>query len=213
MNIFQWATKITEGNNVTSSVVLPVIGALEMAFSSEDENSLASKFDSDMIKAFQNSIETRCQVFKCNMFKIAAALDPNYKLSWTMDDAKIVSVKAAIKAELEKITPLPAHTETNTLSASPPRKRSRYLGYLNRRPAVQPTQADRYTSQMNKYLAEDIPEEDKDMVDPLLYWKLHQNQYPDLAMLACRYLHVPASSSPRGTGLLHRRESVPTRQS
>ena len=130
------------------------------------------------------------------MFKIAAALDPNYKLSWTMDDAEIVSVKAAIKAELEKITPLPAHTETNTLSASPPRKRSRYLGYLNRRPAVQSTQADRYTSQMNKYLAEDIPEEDKDMVDPLLYWKLHQNQYPDLAMLACRYLHVPASSSP-----------------
>ena len=53
MNIFQWATKITEGNNVTSSVVLPVIGALEMAFSSDDENSLASKFDSDMIKLFE----------------------------------------------------------------------------------------------------------------------------------------------------------------
>ena len=46
---------------------------------------------------------------------------------------------------------------------------------------------------MDEYLTNPTLPEDE---DPLSFWKTNKNQFPDLTVLACRYLQTPASSAP-----------------
>ena len=55
------------------------------------------------------------------------------------------------------------------------------------------TPVDTYTKQIDEYFGASVSSEDD---DPLQYWKLSQSQFPELSKLACKHLHVPASSAP-----------------
>ena len=146
-----------------------------------------------MVDTFVKSAKTRCEIFKCDQFKLAAALDPRWKLSWCDNEEEASRIKSVIKTELETLSPLPANSETNNPAASPPRKRSRFLSYLHKKPVSQPEGQDKYSIQIGDYFrAPEIGEED----NPLAFWEVNQTQFPSLANLACRYLHIPASSSP-----------------
>ena len=50
-----------------------------------------------------------------------------------------------------------------------------------------------YTKQIDEYFGASVSSQDD---DPLQYWELSQSQFPELSKLACKYLHVPASSAP-----------------
>jgi len=49
------------------------------------------------------------------------------------------------------------------------------------------------THELPVYLSTPCLAED---ADPLLFWKENQNSFPNLAVLACKYLAIPASSAP-----------------
>lgn len=75
---FQWATDLTQGQNkVTASVILPVIRGLR-----SEINNLHSKFKSRFVATLKSSIDTRLSKYEQECFKIAAALDPRWKLAW-----------------------------------------------------------------------------------------------------------------------------------
>ena len=98
---FEKATRETEEHKaVISSLVLPVIAELEIKL-----QRLALKFDSLLVKTLVNSATKRLAPFKSNMFKIAAGLDPRWKLTWSREVDDLISV---IKAELQKHSPISA---------------------------------------------------------------------------------------------------------
>ena len=75
---FQWATDMVQGQNkVTASVIMPVIRGLQM-----EMEKLSSKYSSKMVLSLKNSVYSRLAKYETNTFKIAAALDPRWKLDW-----------------------------------------------------------------------------------------------------------------------------------
>ena len=118
MEPFEKATRETEGHKVvTSSLVMPVITELEMKL-----QRLALKFDSLMVKTLVNSATKRLAPFKSNMFKIAAALDPRWKLTWSRE---VDDLKSVIKAELQKHSSISAPKPLVEIGPKPA-KRARF---------------------------------------------------------------------------------------
>ena len=84
------------------------------------------------------------------------------------------------------------NTVTKNPAASPPIKRSRFLSYLNKKRVTQTEGQDTYSIQIGDHFrVPEICEED----NPLGSGEVNQTQFPSLAKLACRYLHIPESSS------------------
>ena len=82
--LFQWATDMVQGQNkVAASVVTPVILGLQM-----EVEKLSSKYSSKMVLSLKNSVYSRLAKYETDTFKIAAALDPRWKLDWCMPAKK-----------------------------------------------------------------------------------------------------------------------------
>ena len=188
MEPFEKATRETEGHKVvTSSLVLPVITELEIKL-----QRLALKFDSLLVKTLVNSATKRLAPFKSNMFKIAAGLDPRWKLTWSRE---VDELKSVIKPELQKLSPLSAPQPVVEVGPKPA-KRARFE-FLDNLESVTHAEPDQYGKQIDDYFNAPLLEEtDDEPADPLQYWKENQFTYPDLAKLVCCYLHIPASSAP-----------------
>ena len=52
---------------------------------------------------------------------------------------------------------------------------------------------DNLLLQVDEYLTSPTLPEDE---DPLSFWKTNKNRFPDMAVLACKYLQTPTSSAP-----------------
>ena len=188
---FEWATDLTQGENkVTASVILPVVRGLR-----NEINNLQQKYKSRFVATLKSSIDTWLAKYEQESFKIAAALDPRWKLAWcTAEESR--EIKQLI---IEKVTALcssyPSALCVN-LSDSPPPKRSKLFQFMSATPIerITPTEGnDAMISQVEKYFNSPCLPED---TEPLVFWKIHQCQQPQMAHLACHYLHIPASSAP-----------------
>ena len=94
------------------------------------------------------------------------------------------------KVDVKTITELLPELLQNTDNAtSHPRKRSRFLKYMDDT-KLEPPQP---SYPLEDYLSATCLSK---VADPLAYWKGQEDLNPTLAKLACQYLQIPASSAP-----------------
>lgn len=112
------------------------------------------------------------------LYAIATAMDPRAKYQWWYDEKwEQEYIKAGIKSvcvEWQKYKPVPQD------EVIPP------AGFhlFRRRPKH---------DQLEAYINEPAADE---AVDVLAYWRSRENQWPELARMARRYMAIPASSAP-----------------
>ena len=158
---FKWATDMTQGQEkVTAGVVMPVIRRLKAAL-----QELASKYQCKMVTTLKHSVDTRMSKYETEIFKMAAALDHCWKLAWC-DAGVIRSFRGLNLRERSPVEPT-----TDSASSSPPRKRSRYLSFLNETPKA-PEPTSEIDSMVKEYFESPCVAED---ADPLAFWKAHQS--------------------------------------
>ena len=188
---FKWLTDLSQGENqVTASIILPVIRGLQAELKHLDE-----KFKSRLVTTLKSSANARLSQFEEDKeFKLAAALDPRWKLAWCTPEEQ-TDLKQAV---LQKAEAMSASFSSSTMSSqgsdSPPKKRSKHFQFMKDNPRREiPSGTCSLFSQIEEYFSSPCIPED---ADPLIYWKHHQLSYPILSKLACHFLQVPASSAP-----------------
>lgn len=90
-----------------------------------------------------------------------------------------------------------AEAEAAEPSTSTQKKYKRSLGSFLKRITVPNTSSmqleDSMEAELNGYLITPVIDGEQ---DPLAWWKLHRVNFPRLSELACKYLCIPAASSP-----------------
>ena len=124
-------------------------------------------------------------------FKLAAALDPRFKLDWCTEE-EFPTVKDLLQQTASSLEPSqqPDHDPD---TAPPPHKGSKLFGFMTPRSQVTTTPESPATQEISSYLGQPSLQED---ADPLAFWRDNSQNYPLLSQLACRYLGIPASSAP-----------------
>ena len=182
---FQEATDFVQGENViTSSLVIPCIHGLHKSL-----ESLSVTYNSRMLLALVKSVDNRMAKYESRqLFILVSTLDPRFKLRWCSGDGKEQKVKTILLCQGSQAHHLQTtdttqvlEIDTTTFSEPLAKKRKKEPSKLLRYLFSETDPADRRGS--NFFEAE-------------VFWKDHATTYPPLAMLACRYLSVPASSGP-----------------
>ena len=193
---FEWATDLTQGQNkVTASVILPVVRGLR-----SEINDLHHKFKSRFVATLKSSIDSRLTKYEQECFKLAAALDPRWKLAWcatqeSKDVKQLIIQKVTILYESNPQATTRIESAHPSDSEQPP-KRSKLFQFMGNIPIARTAPTDNVDAVISKVEAYfDSPCLPED-TDPLEYWKSQQSQQPQLANLACQYLSIPASSGP-----------------
>lgn len=186
---FEEVTDMIQGDKVvTSSVVIPCIRGLKMQMADINMN---SRVNGKLVTALKQSLERRLSVYEeKSLYKMAAALDPRFKLAWCKE-GEVADQRAAFTKEAASMTPASTiFTPSESASRSPPKKQRKLFSFM-----TAPTTRPQHTipEEITNYLADPcLPEE----TDPLKFWDLNRISKPVLSQLAMKYLMVPASSAP-----------------
>ena len=184
---FEWATMMTQGeNDCTASAIVPVVRGTRKTV---DE--LAEKFRSKFTETLQASIKKRLSKYEENKtLQLTSVLDPRWKISWcTSQEAE--DLTSILKDKVAAMAP--KSEECNPAQPPPKKKQCRFLSYMQFSTTAPQNNIQSSSKQVDEYLSSPSL---SDEADSLAFWKGHQDQFPELAKLACEYLHVPASSAP-----------------
>ncbi|XP_069821004.1 E3 SUMO-protein ligase ZBED1-like [Dendropsophus ebraccatus] len=143
-----------------------------------------------------------------DLLDMASFVDPRFRSSYIADDRReFIFTKAAAEIQALQETQAvsatespPSHTSTGADGeAQREAKRSkRSLGSFFKNASAQPgpaafTEREAIEIELKSYLqALDVEGE----ADPLMWWRLHQANFPRVANLAKKYLCIPATSAP-----------------
>ena len=176
---FEEATDRVQGDKVvTASLFIVMIRGLW-----EELSILRETYNCRLVSTLQASLDRRLSKYEdMPCMKLAAVLDPRFKLDWCNDD-EVTDVKQLLTEQLPM-----ASTSELCRSEEPPHKRSRLLSFMKGRSSMPARESD-----TSDYLNEPcIPEND----DPLRFWCDNQARFLLLSRLAKKYLAIPASSAP-----------------
>lgn len=169
---------------VTSSCVIPCVRGLRHAV-----KNTTTTLNKEIISTLETSLESQLAKFEdMECFQVAAALDPRFKLDWCSSEAEQVIVKNVIAAKLGSACP---KVSTTSDICHQRRKRSKLFSYMESQAAAVPI--DSAPHELPVYLRSPCLEDD---ANPLLFWKINEHNFPNLAALARKYLAIPASSAP-----------------
>ena len=192
---FLWATDLTQGQNkVTASMILPVVRGLR-----NEINKLHKKSKSRFVSTLKSSIDARLSKYEQECFKLAAALDPWWKLAWCttlLEATDIKQLVIEIVTVLYNNSSLTTSVESTESPDSPPiPKRSKLFQFMTDTPiATTPIEGiNAVISKVETYFDTLCLPEDS---NPLVYRQSQHSQQPQLAEIACHYLSIPASSGP-----------------
>ena len=129
------------------------------------------------------------------IFRIAAVLDPRWKLRWCKGD-EVTELKHIILKGVEslviQVKNLLLHHKNHKIHHQ--EKKSKLFEFMHKNVAISAKEcSDGLISEVNEYLSGGTINEDD---DPLSFWSHNRHRYPVLSKLACRYLQTPASSGP-----------------
>ena len=143
-----------------------------------------------MVSTLEASVETRLAKYKSmETFRIAAALDPRYKLDWC-DETEQSAVIDLVMESLVLTTTATTPADVVAVASPPPLKHSRLMGFMAK---ARPSSTSSSAPDERIYFQEAVMDEQD---DPLKYWKENGHRFSRLAWLACRVLAIPASSAP-----------------
>uniref|UniRef100_A0A1X7T797 HAT C-terminal dimerisation domain-containing protein n=2 Tax=Amphimedon queenslandica TaxID=400682 RepID=A0A1X7T797_AMPQE len=190
---FEAATREMSGEKYTSaSKIIPVSKALQRLTSSQmDQNGylLAQNLISDMRIWFLNIEEHE-------LLALATLLDPRFKkLAFANKEA---ADKAAryIMGEISSLEPSSLSTDTDVSLTSGPSSESPLWQFFDQQVlevSSQRTPSNTIYTEMQQYLRSPVQLRD---IDPLQWWKNNSLAYLTLALAACKYLGIIATSVP-----------------
>lgn len=165
---------------MTASVILPIVYGLRAEI-----NNLHKKYKSRLVATLKASIDKRLGQYKEEeIFQIAAALDPRWKLAWC-SAKKAEELKKLVILKVRALSESDTVASVDLVADEPPPKRSKFFQFMNNTPLDQPTSCTGLTSQVEKYFNSPcVPEK----TDPLDFWKAQQYQQPEMARLNCLFL-------------------------
>ena len=191
---FEAATDFTQGDKVvTATLVIPSVRGLRSQL-----QVISVKYNCKIVSTLKKSIDTRLSIYEeTASFRLAATLDPRFKLAWCSSQPEATDQRASLQAAANKLSPPPPELPTalSTSASSPPTKRCRLFNFMN---SSQPTPtvniSDAVAEEVSTYLSQPwvVPESE----DPLHYWCTRSGSMPTLARLATQYLAIPATSAP-----------------
>lgn len=136
-----------------------------------------------------------CKFEASQMCKFAAALDPRFKMNWCSQSEAFSLKQSLLKTSLKTAQKFNIHSsdvhqsEEVEEDAGNTSKLFKLMGSPQQsRPNIQHTKVQ---EEVNNYLSLPCT---KNTTDPLLYWKMHKEEYPTLAQLASSILCIPAAS-------------------
>ena len=176
MEPFEQATDINQGEKyVTASTVVPTIICLQHHLQTCDP-----EYNGQLVRELMASMEKRLQRYVLSdTYRLASVLDPRFKMSWCPAHEQHQLTHMLTEKMLPVVT-----------SEVQPRKRSRPTLFAML--STLPTTAES-GSEISTYLREPCVAYE---CDPLLYWEANTNRFPELSILSCKYLCVPATSAP-----------------
>ncbi|XP_076065166.1 zinc finger BED domain-containing protein 4-like [Oratosquilla oratoria] len=188
---FEVATLQCQGENVTSSKVIPCIRGLRAEL-----ELLSQTYKSNMITTLKSSIEKRLKIYEdMEMFQLASLLDPRFKMDWCSPE-EVNLMKSLLKTKVDEIIST-GNKEKDSLQENKeaPRKKCKLFRFMTPSSSTSSSLCTLTStlSQMESYLSQPITEDDS---DPLLFWEQNQSTLPQLTILALQYLCIPASSAP-----------------
>jgi hypothetical protein len=177
-----------KATNLLSSSSSPTQGDLRLTFL----GMMASlkRYQNTMANAIYNKLEFYWNRHLSESSAISAILDPRYKLSTFVDlqerNNYINHLKTLFSSYMSNFNITPNRINRNTLQDS----RNYFLNMINNDQNSFVDNLD--CDEINNYL--NTPNEMD--TDPLLWWKVHQQEYPILSSIAKDYLIIQATSVP-----------------
>ena len=183
---FEEATDFLQGQNcVTISYAIPCIRGLHAHL-----EEMSSKFNCKLVSSLKASLQKRMKRFEeRDLYSMAASLDTAFKLDWC-NPSETSRVKELLHAKLTANEGVEVSCASGN---SPVRKRTKLFSFMKPTVPSEGQQNNSGDGEIHQYFNQPC---ELDCVNPLLYWKENQHNFPGLAKLAAKYLAVPASSSP-----------------
>lgn len=214
-------THIASGENFpTLSQMIPCLYAFVLFLNENHKPGSAGQFG----EALRDSIKLRFQnLLKSKVALSAMVLDPRYKLLILNDDEMLPEVTEAIKAEAKSVANTSLAEDTgsssvqSTTSENKTDKRSNFwdvLETIKQNSLNKNNKVDVYELEFDRYIKSGVLERNADI---LKWWSDNSRNYPNLAVLARKYLSIPATEasserlfSTAGNILTNKRSSLAT---
>ena len=179
----------------TGSVILPFLSKFLRILDDHDDDSVVVGSFKTMLKT---ELEERCELNLNNsVLAKASLLDKRFSHLKFLEKEERDQILEEVKKELKEIEkkPLTATKEKESSTKEPPKKKKRFLGHgLDSSDEDDlDDETDKTEKELESYLSEKKLKGDG---DPLLWWNLHKDEYPNLARLARKYLAVQGTATP-----------------
>ena len=179
-------------NQPSASLVIPCVLGLKCKLASMKERNGTS-----LVHALSASVDRRLTKFVDNdTYITASVLDARFKLRWarsTQHAAITDSLYQKVKiVRLNRDTPHEPCAKRRRVD-QPIAPGGDLFDFLDADEPITTGVAGSSESEVEEYLAQPPIEKTS---DPLQFWQTHENKWPNLAILASRYLAIPASSAP-----------------
>ncbi|KAG7178095.1 hypothetical protein Hamer_G003862 [Homarus americanus] len=124
---------------VTSSLVVNCVGGLRAALAS-----LHEVYKSKLVSLLESSTETRLNKFESvEAFRLAATLDPRYKLDWCHDyDNEVQDIRDLLTVKYNMAGSVEPTTTDTSPAEPPPMKSNSFFGLANRSSTPRPTPSE-----------------------------------------------------------------------
>ena len=194
---FEEATDFSQvQNHPSAGYVIPCIRGLHHQLSN-----LQSKFNTPFLATLKVSLERRMTPFETKKtYQLAGMLDPRFKLLWCKDENERTATKSILFEETKKVSTdkeiVEVPEDQADQEAQPQAKKVRTIFAFmdeDRNKQKKPTKNSNYEREVAQYLDEPVEDQKE---NPLNFWKTNTERLPNLSILACTYLGVPASSAP-----------------
>ncbi len=195
LEMFEFVTNELQGNVVSISRVYPCYiylhtNLLSDTYTTPESGTSKVLFTENIRKDLFKSLETRFKtLIENDIFKLATFLDPFFGLN-AFEEKDQSDIKRKVKTYLAYTKPI----ENNESSCFKPTQQPRTSNYLTfgKKEPDSVIKFDDIDLSINSYLElikSGLYE------NPLLFWKVNEHKYPELASLAKKYLGVQASSA------------------
>ncbi|XP_069103066.1 zinc finger BED domain-containing protein 4-like [Argopecten irradians] len=192
---FEHATVLVQKeSNVSGSLTIPVTLGLEHQLALVEVN-----YSSKMISALKSSIQSRLSHYKTSEnYILASLLDPRFKTVWCKGTDLHNNV-SLLKQKVDHLISISKEGKTiddSSDESPPPAKKIKtedFFSFLPTTPSRKRHHSGLKPNEVDIYIGEDCTER---CCDPLQFWKDNSCRFPNLSILASKYLAIPATSAP-----------------